>query len=173
VMGFVRWEGGLPAQKAAVFMQNIHNFRKFIRRVEADEQGFFRFSDVPGDEPYFIFAVPSGDDNAVRGFEYFGIAAQQREVWRVLTLHPHRVVGNSPEGMSANDLFQLVLIDRNGERLLWTFHAGETARFSLTNVPHGRYRVQVSSGEGGQIARSLPFEVGDGQSQTTIRWSLP
>ena len=79
VMGFVRWENGAPAVKAAVFMQNTYNFRKYMRRVETDEQGYFRFMDVPGDEPYFTFAVPAGETNAVRTFEYFGMGSLQRE----------------------------------------------------------------------------------------------
>jgi hypothetical protein len=171
VMGFVRWEGGAPAEKSVVFMQNTNNFRKFVRRVEADEQGFFRFSEVPGDEPYFIFALPPGDDHAVRSLEYFDIASPQREVWRMLTLHPHRVTGNLPDDVSTKTVLQFVVIDRDGERVLRSFRASEDGRFTVANVPHGRYRVQVAPGEGGKIARSLPFGVGDGQSETTIRWS--
>jgi hypothetical protein len=176
VMGFVRWESGLPAARAVVFIQNTYNFRKFVRRAETDEQGFFRFSDVPGDEPYFIFALPPGDDNAVRSLEYFGVASPQREVWRMLTLHPHRVTGNLPDDVSAKTVLQLVVIDRDGERVLWSFHASEGGRFTVANVPRGRYRAHASSGEGsggGKLAHSLPFEVPDGQTETTVRWPPP
>ncbi len=60
VMGFVKWESGLPVERAVVFMQNTYNFRKYVRRVETDEHGYFRFLDVPGNEPYFVFTVPPG-----------------------------------------------------------------------------------------------------------------
>jgi hypothetical protein len=172
-MGFVRWENGLPAEKAVVFMQNTYSFRKFVRRVETDENGYFRIVGVPGDEPYFIFALPPAEADAMRGFEYFGVASPQREVWRALTLHPHRVTGNSPDRVPTKSLLQLVLIDRNGERVLWSFHGGEGGRFTVANVPHGRYHVKVTSGEGGELVRSLPIQVGDGQSETTVRWSSP
>lgn len=66
VLGFVKWESGLPVARAAVFMQCSYNFRKYVRRVETDEQGFFRFFDVPGNEPYFVFALPPGDGSAMR-----------------------------------------------------------------------------------------------------------
>jgi hypothetical protein len=174
VMGFVRWESGLPAAKAVVFMQNSYSFRKYMRRVETDAHGYFRFADVPGDEPYFMFAVPPAEADAMRSFEYFGVASSQREVWRALTLHPHSVAGKAPDGHSTKAALQLVLTDRDAERVLWSFHVGEVGRFSVANVPHGRYRVQVPSGEGGKIAaRSLPFDVRDGESETTVRWSLP
>ena len=58
VVGFVHWESGLPAEKAPVIMQNSQSFRKFVKRVESDEHGFYRFTDVPGGEPYFVFALP-------------------------------------------------------------------------------------------------------------------
>ena len=173
VMGFVRWESGIPAEKAVVFMQNSYSFRKFLRRAETDEQGFFRFSDVPGDEPYFIFALPPGDDDAMRAPEYFGVAAPQREVWRTLTLHPHSVTGSAPANSSGKAPLRLVLIGRDGERPVWSFKAAEGGRFAVANVPHGRYRIHVDSGEGGVLARSLPFDVGDKPSQTAVRWSLP
>ncbi|HZW35217.1 MAG TPA: carboxypeptidase-like regulatory domain-containing protein, partial [Isosphaeraceae bacterium] len=88
VMGFLKWESGMPVAKAPVFMQCSYNFRKYVRHVEADDQGFFQFLDVPGNEPYFVFALPPGDENAMRSFEYFGVGHFQREVWRELSLHP-------------------------------------------------------------------------------------
>jgi hypothetical protein len=184
VMGFVSWESGVPSAKAAVFMQNTYNFRKFVRRVETNEQGYFRFSDVPGDEPYFIFAVPPGDGNAVRSFEYFGVGSLQREVWRALELHPHRLTGDldglarSREGEAlsepgGNALLQLVRIEGKAEQILWSFRAEPSGKFTVANVPHGRYCVQFSQEKGGTDIRSLTFEVGDGQSETYVQWSSP
>ena len=40
-------------------------------------------------------------------------------------------------------------------------------------LTHGRYRVQVSSGEGSKMASSLPFDVGHGKPETPVRWSSP
>ncbi len=184
VMGFVGWESGLPAAKAAVFMQNRFNFRKFVRRVETDEHGYFRFSNVPGDEPYFIFAVPPGDGNSMRSFEYFGVGSLQREVWRALELHPHRVTGDLDElariregeassEPSKNTLLQLVRIEGKAESIVWSYRAEPSGKFTVANVPHGRFHVQFSQKEGGTVIRSLPFEVGDGQSETTVKWSSP
>jgi hypothetical protein len=172
VMGFVRWESGRPVEKAAVFMQNSYNFRKYVRRVETDEHGYFRFGDVPGDEPYFLFALPPGEGNAMRHFQYFGIGAAQREVWRALELHPHRVTGDLP-GADPKSTLQLVRLEGKAESIVWSFQADPSGRFTVANVPHGRYRVQMSQDGGGKAMRSLPFEVGDGQSETMVRWASP
>ena len=80
VMGFVKWERGLPAAKAVVFMQNAYDFRKYVRRVEADDRGFFRFVNVPGNEPYFVFALPPGEGPVMREFVYFGVPTPRREI---------------------------------------------------------------------------------------------
>jgi hypothetical protein len=200
VVGFVKWESGLPVAKAGVFMQNTYSFRKYVRRVDTDEQGFFRFLDVPGNEPYFVFALPPGDANAMRSFEYFGVGFFQREVWRELTLHPHRVAGavsQSPAGPGKGDTrrtrparegrttrqsgsagisgvtLQLVWLEGQTERVVWTFGAEYSGEFTISNVPHGRYRVQVSQDDVKDVVRSLPFDVGEGQSETTVRWSSP
>ena len=151
-------------------MQNSYNFRKFVRRVETDEHGYFRFSGVPGDEPYFVFALPPGENNAMRHFEYFGVGSGQREVWRDLSLHPHRVTG----GLAAADtksVLQLVSIEREGERVVWMFNADRAGRFKVANVPHGRYRVQTPGGRG-KSARSLPFEVAEGHSEAVVQWPM-
>ena len=101
VMGFVRWENGAPAEKAAVFMQNTYNFRKYVRRVETDEHGYYRFSSVPGNEPYFVFALPPGQAGAMRNFDHFAIADLQREMWRDQVVHPHRISGGIVDGIPA------------------------------------------------------------------------
>jgi len=200
VIGFVKWESGLPAAKAEVFMQNTYNFRKYVRRVETDEQGFFRFLDVPGNEPYFVFAVPPGDASAIRSFDHFGVGYFQREVWRELTLHPHRVTGAIPqspdwrgEGYTtpirrAREEFakgreslaavpgvalQLVRLDGQTERVVWTFRAERSGGFTVSNAAHGRYRVDMSRDDGKKSVPSLPFDVGDGHSETTVPWSSP
>ncbi len=175
VIGFVRWESGLPVRKAAVFLQNSNDFRRYVRRVETDEHGFFRFSEVPGDESYFVFALPPGDDDAMRNFEYFSVTTVQREVWRPLTLHPHRVTGDLPAAVLAarrpgeRGTLQFVRLEGKAEQLMWTFRAEPSGKFTVANVPHGRYCVQVRSSGGDEVARSLPFEVAEGQEEV-VRW---
>ncbi|MHB1559386.1 MAG: carboxypeptidase-like regulatory domain-containing protein, partial [Isosphaeraceae bacterium] len=183
VMGFVRWENGQPAAKAVVFMQCSYNFRKYLRRVETDEHGFFRFLDVPGNEPYLVFALPPDDANAMRGLHYFGVGFSQREVWRELILHPHRVTGtidglviradDAPPEAPANTLLQLVRLEGQSERIAWTFRTVPSGRFIVSNVAHGRYRVQVTLGDGKPVVQTLPFDVGDGRSETIVRWPSP
>ena len=169
-MGFVRSKTGAPVWKAAVFMQNTYNFRKYVRRMETDEHGYYRFSNVPGNEPYFVFAVPPGQAGAMRNLDYFGVAALQREVSRDQVVHPHRISGSLLDGISAESTLQLVRIDRKADAILWSFRAGPSGRFVVENVPHGRYRVQVSQGTGRASHRSLAFDVGDGRNGTTVEW---
>ncbi len=169
VMGFVKWESGLPVEKAAVFMQNTYNFRKYVRRVETDEHGYFRFMDVPGNEPYFVFALPPGENASMKNFDQFGVPPLLREVWRDLTLHPHRVTG-LVAAASNESVLQLVRIDESEERVIWSFRAETSGRFSVANVPHGRYRVRTSPGGQGKDARSLPLEVTDGRSEVVVQW---
>ncbi len=200
VKGFVRWETGAPAVKAVVFMQNEYDFRKYVRRVETDEHGYFVFSDVPAREPYFVFALPPGVGDAMRRFDHFGVGYPEREVWRALALSPHRVIGAVPqsaafsEGTSTEptqrvrggpargrstdaDILaadvQLVRLDGQGESIVWTVRAADAGRFSISNVFHGRYQVRVWHDGGKTVTRSLPFEVGDGQTETTVRWAEP
>ncbi len=73
VMGFVRWESGALVEKAVVFMQNSYDFRRYVKRVETDEHGFFRFVGATSDEPYFVFAVPPGRAGEMKNHDYFGI----------------------------------------------------------------------------------------------------
>ena len=181
VIGFVKWESGSPAAKAVVFMQCSYNFRRYVRRVEADEQGFFRFSDVPANEPYFLFALPPGDGNAMKTFEHFVVGFVQREVWHELTLHPHRIKGTlqrlSPtreEDMSeppGSHSLLLVRAEGGAEQVVWTIQSEPSGRFTVSNVPHGQYRVQVTRRGARAPAHSLPFEVGDGHDETVVRWS--
>jgi hypothetical protein len=190
VMGFVRWESGRPAAKAAVFMQNTYNFRKYVREVKTDEHGFFRLGSVPGDEPYFVFAVPPDEGTAMRSFEYFTVGSLQRELWLALELHPHRVIGtldNLPRMSDGgatrerkdwsesrgNVPLQLLRIEGKSETIVWSFSAESSGKFAIANVPHGLYRVRLSRAEGQAVIHSLPFGVGDGQSETAVQWPPP
>jgi hypothetical protein len=38
-------------------------------------------------------------------------------------------------------------------------------------VPHGHYRVQITQGDGEPAIRSVPIDVGDGRTETAVRWS--
>jgi hypothetical protein len=110
-------------------------------------------------------------------------------LWRALELHPHRVTGDLPGAAtltlrpgvrtapdqssssdSADPALQLVRLVDKTERVLSTFRAETSGKFVVSNVPHGRYRVQVSQQDGGAVIRSLPFDVGDGRSETVVRW---
>ena len=169
IMGFVRWEGGMPAAKAQVFVQHSGDFRLYLKRVEADENGYFRVPEVPVDQPYFAFAVPAGEKASVREFVYFDVPSSRREVWRDLTLNGHRVIGQIA-GINPEIPLQLVRTNQGIDRLSLEFSADALGRFSIANVPHGRYSVQSKPGEGFAKLRSLPFEVVEGRLEVTVRW---
>ena len=169
IMGTVRWESGAPVARAVVFVQHAGNFRLFLRRIESDENGFFRVGGVPGDALYFAFAIPSGDDEAMREFGYFSIGTLKREAWRDLTVHPHRVVGQL-NNITAEIPLQLIEQAPTGDRVVWSFRTDPSGRFTIANVPHGRYCVQTSAGEGVGFARSLTLEIGDGRPDENVRW---
>ena len=78
----------------------------------------FHFPDVPGNEPYFLFATPAGLDDSVREFETFRVSSGASEVWRELTVHPHRLAGEHPSLASLP--LQLIRVEAAGERLLWS-----------------------------------------------------
>jgi hypothetical protein len=174
IMGFVRWESGAPVEKASVFMQNTYDFRKYVRRVETDHQGFFRFAGAPGNEPYFVFAVPPGQPAAMRNMDYFGITAFQRELWRDQVVHPHRIIGSVGDGVPLASLIQLVKLDLSGDAIIWSFRADSSGRFTVENLPHGHYRLEISSDlRGGKRAHSRPFDVVDGQAEVAVKWPEP
>ncbi len=173
VMGFVRWENGEPAPKAVVVMQNSYNFRKYLRRVEADEYGFFRFGDVPGNEPYFVFALPPSDQSALKNFQYFAVVPEQRECWRDVTIYSHRIRCELPPGR-LKGLVELVRIDPAGEVIVLSAETYRSDRSVISNIPEGIYRVQLSStGERGErrSLRSMPLKITGGVSEASPRWS--
>jgi hypothetical protein len=181
VMGFVRWESGASAEKAAVFLQNAEDFRRYVRRIETDEHGYFRFTNVPGNAPYLLFAMPPDQTDAMKAFTYFGTLQHQRELWRELTLHPHLVTGaldglnrteerQSPQGQPDGAVLQLFRIDRNAESIVWRFRPESSGRFTVSNVPHGRYRVRAVRGEKSKAIDSVPFDVGDSGPETVVNW---
>ena len=197
VMGFVRWESGVSAQGAEIYMQHAASFRRYLRRAEADENGFYRFTGVPGGEPYFIFALPRGEATAVRNFEYFGVPSGLREVSRESTLHPHRVTGAIPQLPATagervlpttrrasrvlavaqsrfpevrDGVLQLVRVDGRAEHVAWSFGAESFGKFNVSNVPHGRYRVDLLDAGGQKTLSSLPLEVGDGRTEIVVEW---
>ena len=196
-MGLVRWENGAPAPNAVVFMQHAYDFRKYVRRVECDGTGFFRFSGVHGDAPYFLFALPPGNSDAMRLFDHFGVGNLTREVWRELTLHPHRVTGavpappeprrastgrtgrlpqkknseSSAAGIHDDAELHLARLENGKERIVWTFRAGSSGKFTVANIPHGRYRVRAVQAAAKTDHYSLALDVGDAQFETAVRWS--
>jgi hypothetical protein len=171
VMGFARWESGAPAARAVVFMQNTFDFRRFVRRTESNEDGFFRFENVPRNEPYFIFAVPPGQTSAMRNIHYFSVAGAQCEIWRDETLHPHRVSGSLAPAIPSGASLQLIRVDGKSEVPVWGFRADSSGRFTVENVPHGRYRVRVGQGGGQASKSSIAFDVGDGTVEVNVEWS--
>ena len=116
-MGFVRWESGASAVKSTVILQHSGNFRIFLKRLETDGNGFFRTAGVPGDQPYFAFALPPGEDSALREYSYFGVESRLREAWRDLTIHSHRITGRfASADLPAN--LQLVHSESGVDRVL-------------------------------------------------------
>lgn len=168
VMGFVRWDNGKPAQKALVYMQHSQNFRRFLRRVECDEYGYFIITDVPGEEPYFIFALPANDANAVKNFDGLPVASTHREVWHDLTLYAGRILGHVARCKSRCTL-RIVSADSDDQRVGWTIETDDTGRFEISNVPRGRYLARRMESVTGRLQDSLPFVVGD-DPQVVIRW---
>lgn len=169
VSGFVRWENGAPAVKAEVFVQNAGDFRRYLRRVETDEGGFFRAGGLLGGETYFVFALPPGDATAMRRFAYFSVFPSQREISRDATLHPHRIAGDLG-GLDPGAAARIVAIEPKAERVLWTTRPDAAGRFVVANIPHGRYRVDAVSSDQKILARSEVLEIGDGRSEAGVRW---
>jgi hypothetical protein len=81
--------------------------------------------------------------------------------------------GSPSHDPDASAPLQLVRIEGKTERILWTFRAEPSGKFIVANVPHGRYCVQLSHKDGGTVIQSLPFDVGDGRTETVVRWPSP
>ena len=126
VMGFVKWERGLPAAKAVVFMQNAYDFRKYVRRVEADDRGFFRLTTYRAMSRTLYSRFSAGEGPVMREFVYFGVPTPRRE----LTLHPH-VIRGKPREVSPEAVFQLVRPGSAADTIVWTFPAEASGTFSV------------------------------------------
>lgn len=152
VMGVVRWEDGRPVKGAQVFLQDATSFRRFLRKVETDRNGFFQIPNVPGDAVYFAFGLPPKDADAMKQFIYPRIESARRETWLDLNLSPHRVVGRAAvEPQTRMDL----VCEDPGAASASSGRPSRTSRggFVVSNVPHGRY---VARAAGGRPRRGAP-----------------
>lgn len=169
VMGVVRWENGQLAEDAEVFLQDAVNFRRFLRRVTTNRNGFYSVSSVPSGQ-YVAFALPAKDERAMKSFVYPRVPEMPRETRLDFTLSPHRVVGQVRAGRR-EALVRLVRDDADvGKKIVWSVVLGDDGKFEISNVPHGRYVAHLV-GEKTQVsAVSLPFLV-ERELTTTVRWS--
>ena len=170
VSGFVRWENGAPAVKAEVYVQNAGDFRRYLHGLETDENGFDRGGGVPADETSFLFTMPPGDTTAIRQFAYSTAPGALREITRDATLHPHRIAGALGD-LDPETTLRLSAIDATGERIVRSTRADASGRFLVTNVAHGRYRVDAVGADQKVVARSEILEIGDGRLEAGVEWS--
>ncbi len=172
VMGIVRWENGLPAEGAEVFLQDAANFRRFLQRAVADRSGYFRIPNVPGGARYVAFAMPPKVGHAIKHYVYLHIDQAQRETWLDFSLSPHHIVGQFASGESKRQI-QLIREDPGGQkRLVWSVASTKEGQFEFANVLHGRYVVHAV-GEGSLGSRaSVPFVV-EADEKVVVRWAEP
>lgn len=169
VMGIVRWENGQPVEGAVVFFQDAVNFRRFLRRVVTDRNGFFRIPGVPGGATYFSFALPPQDEHAMKQLVYPRVESKRRETWFDLSISPHKIIGQLAGGglKTRFDLVRKEAGDR--ELVVWSVRADKDGRFEVANVPHGRYVVRAGKDGSPATVTSLSFEV-EKDLVVVVRW---
>jgi hypothetical protein len=85
---------------------------------------------------------------------------------------PSRSPGKAaPPEPTRDAALQLVRVEGKDERVVWTFHADVLGKFAVTNVGHGRYDIRLRGSAGEKRARSVQFDIGEGASDATVRWS--
>src|SRR5262249_35453248 len=166
VMGVVRWENGHAGEESVVILQDATNFRRLLKRVVADKNGFFSIPDVPAGR-YVAFALPPKEEQAMKQFVYPVVAKEPRETWLDFTLSPHRVVGRVPAVGSSESVDLILLGPKGEEAIVWTVVPTEEGKFEIANVPHGRYLVRARGGAAGHS--SHPFVV-ESDLVVTVRW---
>ena len=114
--------------------------------------------------------TPPGDTTAIRQFAYFTTPGSLREITRDATLHPHRIAGALGD-LDPETTLRLSAIEAGGERIVWSTRADASGRFLVTNVAHGRYRVDALAADQKVVARSEILEIGDGRLEAGVEWS--
>jgi hypothetical protein len=174
VMGIVRWQNGTAGAGAEIYLQDATDFRRFLQRVEVDQNGFFSIPNVPA-APYVAFALPPKVQHAMKSFVFPLVDKDPRETWLEFTLWPHRIVGKVPDHGSSERIDLVRQDPREGqERIVWSVSATEDGQFEIANVPQGHYVVRTTGngsgvkGPAGSIT-SLPVVV-ENEFLVTVRW---
>lgn len=167
IQGVVTWPGGEPAVKAKVVVQDIQNFRRFLKKATTDENGFFRVPNVYPDRTYVMFALPADATNAVRNFSSKTVVAGNRESWVELSLHNNTLSGTSPQGGEKEPLELVQKYPDGKERSLWKFSTKQGGRFSLSNIRQGNYVIRS---RGSINFRSRVVNVEDDQPPAKVVW---
>ncbi|MEW6744614.1 MAG: carboxypeptidase-like regulatory domain-containing protein [Planctomycetota bacterium] len=138
IYGFVTGPGGLAVHRAQVTGQSLDPERWYLKRVETDEQGFYRLDGTPQGASFALFARGFNDEHAIKNFHF--ITASEEQGTRLdLVLHQGAV---SVTGAEEDEEIRLFTEPSPGEEeLLWTCAADEHGCARMNNVPHGAYRV--------------------------------
>ena len=118
---------------------------------------------VPGNEPYFVFAVPPGQKAAMRNMDYFGVAAFSARYRRRPDSAPAPHHRNAQRGIPLAASLQLVRIDAKAEATVWTFRADSSGRFESKTCRTGDIACRSRRSTAGLPEFARVFEVGDGR----------
>jgi hypothetical protein len=173
VMGIVHWEDGSAGAGAVVYLQDATDFRRFVRRAVANENGFFWIPNVPA-ASYIAFALPPQEEHAMKSFIFPVVNKNPGEIWLDFSLSHYRLIGRVP-GVGSSKRVELVRRDAEGqESIVWTVTATEEGHFEIRNVPHGHYVVRATgNGSGAKETAtsivSLPFVI-EHDREVAVRW---
>jgi hypothetical protein len=134
VHGFVTREDGSPVPTAELYLQSLSPDYHAVRRVDADEHGFYRVDNLPPGVGCVLFARPKDDGAAMK--DLVTVQVGERGTRRDLTLYAGEIRAHVASG-------ERVVLERAGDPApLWTTELVE-GRAVIRNVPPGEYRLRA------------------------------
>jgi hypothetical protein len=156
ILGYVDLPRSEVPKEYAVIIQDQLSFRKYLKRVELDEQGFFSFRDVPLDRHYFSFCQKSDQEiKQNRKTNHFAFL-NSKEMWIDMEF--------------SNNQLDLTGQLRDGETVVGTHLSEEGATveifeqdslekdFQITNLPVGKITLSLRSGDSDISQLELDFD---------------
>ncbi len=147
VYGTVSNELGVPIENATVFMQDMYNFRRYIKSTASDMNGNFYFEKFESDRQYLLFAFRPNDQASLRNFTFHFVPSDSREFRVNLVIYDSKISGKSPFDTPVQVQLWRLDAERQPGTLVWGHELDTGAIIRITNVEPAVYRFYGNHGD--------------------------
>ena len=138
---------GAPIADANVVMQDASNFRKYLRSAKTDANGGTRFSQIPANGSYFLFATHSKQKEPLKHFHYFELEGSPSPNLAMLEVYRGIIFCHSlPTSIEQCVLEPISGLMPQKQKALRQISKERSVVFE--NVPSGKYEVKFQGPNG-------------------------